>query len=521
MALTRSAPVRAHEPAPQAVAFPYVLVPGGHHLLTRELARELARVRAGAGEAPLYVWAVTSANHRGTRRNPIPVARRTAAIELFARQEGLHSVVVEVDDVAGDRLAEVVVKTVAVETGNHVLPTPLNTLVVAADRATGESYRTLGFHVATAPQGEAEPAEVLAQLATGDGGWRGRAHPATVDVYDRYRLAQHVLRVCNDRSLGAEGSLTATRNYAVYQAALESSAQRKWRTIRPFVRPGRVVDIGCGPGALLQQAAADPELAGCDLYGVEISRHLFQECLHKKARGAFANPNTYFLHGNILSEASFRPASVDTTVTCAVTHEIYSYGEGRDDIHRLAAAIAAHTAPGGAWINLDVCAPDEPDRVVDLVFHEGPTGVEPVDLTRRAPDAAGDYLAALRPADRFAQFAADFRRNTGAPFVYRAIDGGFRLRLADAMEFMTRYTYTDSWLSESHERFCALTWPDWLDIVRRAGLQPDPRSGAWRNEWLVSNVFDPVAEVRDPRGGAVPWPVTHLTMVAHRGGGPR
>jgi len=34
------------------------------------------------------------------------------------------------------------------------------------------------------------------------------------------------------------------------------------------------------------------------------------------------------------------------------------------------------------------------------------------------------------------------------------------LRLIDAMEFISRFDYTDSWLSECHERFCTLAWPE-------------------------------------------------------------
>ena len=70
----------------------YVLFPGRHHLLTRFQATYLKALVAGGltdtngaplafAERPMVVFAVTSANHRGTRRNPIPYDRREAAIE--------------------------------------------------------------------------------------------------------------------------------------------------------------------------------------------------------------------------------------------------------------------------------------------------------------------------------------------------------------------------------------------------------------------------------------------------------
>jgi hypothetical protein len=61
----------------------FVLFPGRHHLLTRFQAGYLRTLVAGVAadedgelitvhEPVTIVWAVTSANHGNTRRNPIP-----------------------------------------------------------------------------------------------------------------------------------------------------------------------------------------------------------------------------------------------------------------------------------------------------------------------------------------------------------------------------------------------------------------------------------------------------------------
>ena len=84
----------------------FVLFPGRHHLLTRFQADHLAKLGG------TVVWAVTSANHENTRRNPVPYHRREAAIERFSVLTGLRSVVVPVFDTAPtDRFAEVTLKT--------------------------------------------------------------------------------------------------------------------------------------------------------------------------------------------------------------------------------------------------------------------------------------------------------------------------------------------------------------------------------------------------------------------------
>lgn len=193
----------------------------------------------------------------------------------------------------------------------------------------------------------------------------------------------------------------------------------------------------------------------------------------------------------MLGSATFPPRSVDTTLTLALTHEIWSYAEVPDDaevvgsrlatVQRFARAIHAHTARGGVWINSDVCGPADPDREVVLRLTDT-DGTNPAELSEldhfaepgRATSPA-DVVRALSTRARFFQFAHDFRRNAAVPFSYEELpDGGLRLRLADAMDFLTRKDYADNWLSETHEQFCGLSFDDWTAVVREAGFEVDP-----------------------------------------------
>ncbi len=79
--------------------YSYVLFPGRHHVLTRFQASYLkgllgTRVASDA----TVIWAVTSANHQTTKRNPVPFDRREAAIERLSVLEDLRSLVVGVVD---------------------------------------------------------------------------------------------------------------------------------------------------------------------------------------------------------------------------------------------------------------------------------------------------------------------------------------------------------------------------------------------------------------------------------------
>lgn len=489
----------------------YVLFPGRHHVLTRFQARYLAELAPDA----TVIWAVTSANHQNTRRNPVPANRREAAIELFSQTEDIRSLVVPIFDVASDeRFAEITLKAVAHATG--IDARPADTVVACSTPAVADLYARLGFSIAPVerdhPDQPPYPWELLERVATG-GSWRDEAHPATVDVFDRYGLAAHIAAISADPIVSSEGSLTETRDYRSYSAAFDAAAQRKWDQARPYVRPGRIVDIGCAAGGMLELIAADPGFGESDLYGIEVARHLFEECEHRKSQGVFANPNTFFYQRNILSGPVFGDGSVDTTLTFALTHEIYSYGDGMSSLRTFADTIARHTAPGGVWINSDVCGPDDPDRLVRLTFHEPGLEHAAIDLTTL--DDVPGYLTPLAPAARFAQFASDFRRNAGVAFDYDVLDDRtVSLRLANAMEFLTRFSYVDNWLSETHEQFCALSWADWVALAGEVGLTVDPRSGSWRNDWLVDNVFEPAAALFTDDGTRLDWPVTHVLLAA-------
>jgi SAM-dependent methyltransferase len=504
----------------------YVLFPGRHHLLTRfqgEYLHRLAAETTAEGGATV-VWAVTSANHENTKRNPVPYHRREAAIERFSVLTGLRSIVVPVFDVTPtDRFAEVTIKNVAVATGLEL--SPADTLVACSTPEVARLYERLGFRIAAveadsgALSGAPEPArpwEVLLRLAAGGEAWRDLAHPATIDVFDRYRLTDGIRGVLADPVVGDEGGLTTTRDYRAYVESFAGGAGRKWDLVRDHVRPGRIVDIGCGAGAVLELADREPRLRESDLIGVEIARHLYDECVHKKAQGVFANPNVFFYRRNVLGGAVFPERSVDTTLTFALTHEIWSYGDRWESLRRFVQAIYEHTVPGGVWLNSDVCGPDGRDRpvVLRLTHDDGANPAAPRrDLTDLTAAEVTEYVAGLSTRARLDQFAVDYQ----FPLEFTpAGDDTVRLRLGDAMDFLTRKDYTDSWLSEAHEQFCGLEFADWKSLLADVGFEVDPASRPSRNDWIVEHRLAPVASLATPDGRPLDWPTTHVLLVARR-----
>lgn len=504
----------------------FLLFPGRHHVLTRvqaERLRELADV--DPSDPATVVWAVTSANHHTTKRNPVPYHRREAAIEQLSCREGLRSLVVAVHDVPPtDDFAAVTVKSCAEQLGLDL--SPATTVVACSTPAVSVLYRALGYAVepvedALDPE-PPRPWDVLTALAAGDPRWRELAHPATVDVFDRYRLDAHVARVVNDPVIGDDGGLTPTRDYHTYAESFEAASDRKWAQVAPYVKPGRILDVGCATGGLLERIDADPRFHESDLLGVEVARHLMAECEHKVNQGVFTNPNVFFYQRNMLDDAVFPPASIDTTVSIALTHEIWSYTPPtsqharRAAIERFVANVATHTAPGGVWVNSDVCGPDDPDQIVRLELDDS-DGINPGGVRELEPlsrDAVAEHIRSLSTRATFDQFVHDFARNAGIQI--EVVAEGLTLRLGDAMDFLTRKDYADNWLSESHEQFSGLTYADWVSVIESAGFTLGAGSKAWRNDWVIENRIGPVATLTASDGSPLPWPVTHLLTVAHR-----
>jgi len=322
--------------------------------------------------------------------------------------------------------------------------------------------------------------------------------------------------VVNDPVVGDEGGLTTTRDYHTYAESFDASAARKWTLARDHVRPGRIVDIGCGNGAVLALADQEPALRESDLIGVEVARHLYEECVHRKAQGEFSNPNTYFYCRNVLGGAVFPARSVNTTLSFALTHEVWSYGQRPDSVRRFAEAIYAHTVPGGVWINSDVCGPAGRDRTVRMRLSttDGTLPDAPRrDLDALAPEDVAAYVAGLSTRARLDQFAVDYR----FPLAYTAApDGAVEIRLADAMDFLTRKDYVDNWLSEAHEQFCGMEYADWVALLGEVGFEVEPASRAWRNDWIVQHRLAPVAALSTLDGAPLDWPDTHVLLVARR-----
>ena len=526
-----------------------MLIPGRHHVLTGFQFDYLrALLDAGSatdvdGQQVLFadhvtaVWAVTSANHGSTRRNPVAGHRREAAIELFHADLGVEGMTFLIDDLpTTPRFADHILKEIEVQSNGLTRLTPANCAVATSTPAVIDMFETLGFQVLPLELARRDPEvlqaqrawDVLLRIVAAGSQWRSDpdycalAHRSTRRVFARYGLGDQIVGVHADPVVGDEGDLTDTRDYQTYVRSFEEGATRKYALARDLVQPGRIVDVGCATGAILELMAEDDRLRESDLYGIEVARPLYEICQHRKSLGEFPNANTFFYHRNILRTDLFAERSVHTTTTFSLTHEIESYA-GHDALLEFLHRIFRHTAPGGVFINYDVAGPDEPEREVLLCLSDADGGVDDGRVLDH-DDAEGvrRYVDGLSTWGRFERFARDFRAAEGERFDWEPAEvedrRAARLRLADAMEFLSKKDYTDNWLSEMHERFCFFTYADWRRALEDVGFRIVPGSRALRNDWIVEHRLRPVARLLDAGDPSVTlaWPATNVLIAGTR-----
>ena len=148
--------------------FMHILFPGRHHLLTdfqfkylykliktnlknvSDVNNNILNFNSGVTS---IIFAVTSANHSYTRRNPLPFYLRTMMIQDFCDDFDVPIYVVGIDDVGKiDNFAEYTIKKTKHELNYKFEITPQNTLVLCStpvlemykDRLYDIACRTFG-----------------------------------------------------------------------------------------------------------------------------------------------------------------------------------------------------------------------------------------------------------------------------------------------------------------------------------------------------------------------------------------
>src|ERR1044072_195428 len=351
----------------------HLLIPGRHHLLTTFQGRYLSQV-IRSEKIQSIIFAVTSANHSNTRRNPLPFYLRALAIEEFGKSLGVPCFIYGIDDV-GDvkNFSSYTIKRIHHESEGQFDLDPSNTAVVCSTPVL-EMYDRDGFKILTAELEDRRtwkhhtvmPWDLVEKIAaTPD--WKNEKwiptnmHPASIDVWTRYRCGDKVQMLFRDKMISDDGDITTTRDYNTYVRQMDEIAVLKYDETAPFIRAGRIGDIGCAVGSWIKLACNDDRWRESDFYGIEVARHLFDICQQRKNNSEFANPFVFFLLRNAVTGLAFDKGSMNTIHTSSLTHEIASYGS-RQELLSFIKNRYDELSPGGVWVHRDVVGPEDRER---------------------------------------------------------------------------------------------------------------------------------------------------------------
>ncbi len=527
----------------------YLLFPGRHQLLTAFQFSYLNSIISGGRDKCIdingksisidrldaIVFAVTSANHSNTRRNPIPFYLRALAIQEFARELNVPSYVYGIDDVGNlPNFASYTIKRIKHESEGFFDFNPANTVVLCSTPVL-EMYDDLGFSILPAELENRRswkyhtplPWHLVKKIA-GDLNWNQtedivtRIHPASRELFEKYSLDEKVRLLFKDKMIGDDGDITATRDYNSYVRQMDQIAELKYTETAPYIRPGRIGDIGCAVGSWIRLACMDERFRESDFYGIEVARHLFDICSYRKHNGQFANPFVFFAQRNAVTGLVFDANSMNTIHTSSLTHEIKSYGS-QDELIQFIRNRYDELADGGVWVNRDVVGPEDKEKKVLLKLDKSDGRNDNYDRTIPSREELADYLSGLSTYGRFRRFARDFRRQENYVLQFKELvvdtQEFIELSLADACEFMSRKDYIDNWESEMHETFCFWDFEEWRNNLEAAGFKVLPESRAYTNEWIVENRFIGKVELFEQSiEGLVrlSYPVTNMILVAEK-----
>lgn len=497
----------------------YILIPGRHHLVTNFQISYLREQLGAIDPDAQVVWAITSANHSGTRRNPVSGSRRQSMIDLVVAHEELPSLVFQITNMTQKQDFEhYLIEDIRVQTDGEIDLSPDNCLIACSTPEIISSYRNLGFDVVTVELDEAtgrqmtdRPWDVVERLCRLDDKWKDdeyirlNMHEVCIGYYDKYNLTDRIQDIFSDSLFDtADGDITATRDYVVYRAAFEDGAKRKVPDFIESVRPGKIIDIGCATGETIKILCKQPELFESDFYGIEAARPLYDMCEQRKANGEFGNSSVYFYQRNIMTTSLIKNNSANTIITMALTHEIESY-LGRDALVDFLKRTYNMLAPGGVYINYDVAGPGKRQ---DIIYFKPNKldGDNPEDLKWNLHGIElADFLKTLSTAARFKRFIRDFRSAEGGmnqPVeVIHKDELFYQLSRGDLAEFLAKKDYLASWESEMHEKFCFFDHEEWVDLLSEIGFRLMPVSRSITNNWLIENRFKRAGKVFAELGG--------------------
>jgi nicotinamide mononucleotide adenylyltransferase/SAM-dependent methyltransferase len=455
------------------------LLIGRFHAVTRAQAEWIESLRSAAVDRLICV--VTSANQAGTRRNPLDAATRESLVRPALERAGKPFEVVRIDDVPdSERWVEHVLAQLAQALGRA--PSAANTTLYSANHDVDALFSKAGFTTVSQEVKGLTPHELVKRIAAGKS-WEAEASAQTRVVYSQPAVRATLQHIFSQTLLNDDGELGHQRDFQSYGAQMDASLQQKLDDLLKWIKPGLIVDKGCGTGKLL--VALSKIFPASAFVGVDLSREFLRMC----DENTYAAEDVSLLFGNII-ERNVEPGTASTVVFSSVTHEIYSYSDySLAALDRAFANAALELKSGGHVVVRD--------------------GVSPGQALWRMK------LMSAEVVKTFERFAAEFKHGKGAAHERLGPDE-VRLSAHLANEFICKKDYQKNWHIEVHEEYGAHTLEGYRAALERAGLEAVSVTG-YVNPWIAQHRYLGTVALRELSSDrAVPWPDTNAILVGRK-----
>lgn len=456
----------------------YALLLGRFHAVTKAQSEWLASLAAAPVER--LVCVITSANHASTRRNPLEAHLREELVRPALERSGKPFELVRIDDIPNSaQWVEHVLAQVTKQAGLTL--TPADTALYSANRDVDSLFTAKGFRVVAQEVKGLTPHELVQRVAD-EKPWEDEASPETQVVYGRGSIQNRLKDIFRQTLLNEDGELGHLRDFLSYGAMMDASLVQKLEDFIPHIKPGCLVDKGCGTGKLMVELSR--LFPSSQIVGVDLSREFLRLC----DENTYATDDVMLVFGNVI-DRNVSPGSASTVIYSSVMHEVHSYTNYNvKEIDRALSNAFIELEPGGRVLIRD--------------------GVSPPPATWRLK------LLTAQARETFERFAKEFCHGRGAKFV-RLADDLVELSSHDANEFLCKKDYLKNWHIEVHEEFGPLTLDGWREALTRAGFVPR-HLAAYCNEWIVKNRYQGQVEVFDAAGVPLPFPPTNMIVVGEK-----
>ncbi len=456
----------------------HALVVGRFHAVTRAQAQWLASL----SNQPIddVICVLTSADHEGTRRNPFSASAREAMLRPSLERTGKPFEIVRLNDVVESaQWVEHVLAGVRSSLGTSL--SPAQTTVFSSNHEVQALFSARGFAVVSSEMKGLTPQELVQRVAEGKA-WKDEASAETQVWLSRDDVKLQVCALFGEKLVTDDGELGHARDFKSYGAQMDASLRQKLDDLVPWVKPGCIVDQGCGTGKLLVELST--LFPTSRFVGVDLSREFLRLC----------DANTYgaqdlaFIAGNVI-ERHMPKGSATTIIYSSVMHEVHSYtGYDVTQIERaLSNARESLEAKGHVLIR---------------------DGVSPEPSMWRL------QFLNTETAATFERFAKEFKKGQGITFERLGLMQ-VRLRSHDANEFICKKDYLKNWHIEVHEEFGPLTANGWREALKRTGFEV-LHCEETTNPWIVKRRYEGAVVLTDDAGKSLPWPATNIVVAGER-----